>query len=353
MPIDLRSDTMTLPTDAMRAAMASADLGDDVFGEDPTVNRLEAMAAERMGKEVALFVPSGSMGNLIAFCVLARPGEEIVLEERSHPLWSEFGAVTRIAGLLPRPIAAPRGVLTPALLAPHLQPEPGLVRARTAIISLENTHNAAGGTIYHLETLAEIRRLAARHRIAIHLDGARLFNAAVALGVRPDAIAQHADTVTFCFSKGLSAPVGSVLTGPRALIDEGRRVRKLLGGGMRQAGVLAAAAVVALETMVERLAEDHGRARRLAEGLAEIPGIEVDLPSVQTNIVMFRVPGLACDAPTFAARLRDAGVLVIQLSADTIRMVTHRHIEDPDVAEALKIIERVASECRPECGNHR
>jgi threonine aldolase len=344
--IDLRSDTMTLPTDAMRAAMADAELGDDVFGEDPTVNRLEVMAAERMGKEAALFVPSGSMGNLIACCVLARPGEEIALEERSHPLWSEFGAVTRIAGLLPRPIQAPRGILTPALLEPHLQPAPGLVRARTGIIWLENTHNAAGGTIYHLETLAEIRRLANRHRIAVHLDGARLFNAAVALGVRPDAIAHHADTVTFCFSKGLSAPVGSVLTGPRPLIEEGRRVRKLLGGGMRQAGVLAAAAIVALETMVDRLHEDHARARMLAEGLAAIPGLSVDLASVQTNIIMFGVPGLTCDAPTFAARLREAGVLVIQLSADAIRMVTHRHIEDAQVTRALEIVASIAAECR-------
>jgi threonine aldolase len=345
MPIDLRSDTLTLPTDAMRAAMAAAEVGDDVFGEDPTVGRLETLSAARMGKEAALFVPSGSMGNLIAFCVLARPGEEIVLEEHSHPLWSEFGAVCRIAGLLPRPVAAPRGILTPALLREHLQPEPGLVRARTAIISIENTHNAAGGTIYHLETLAEIRRLATERRIAVHLDGARIFNAAAALGVRPDAIAQHADTVMFSFSKGLSAPVGSVLAGPRPLIAEGRRVRKMLGGGMRQAGVLAAAAIVGLETMVDRLPEDHARARALAEGLAAIPGLHVDLTSVQTNIIILSVPGLTCDPVTFAARLDAAGVRSIPFSREAIRLVTHRHIDDADVSQALEIIARVAGSC--------
>ena len=305
--IDLRSDTVTLPTQEMYRAMAAAELGDDVYGEDPTVNRLEELAAARVGKEAALFVPTGTMGNEVAVMTHARRGDEVIVDVGSHIYDAEVGGLAVLAGVQARPLAGRLGRLDPTAVEAAVRPD-DVHFPRTGLLCLEDPHNGAGGTVAPPEAIAELAEVAHRHGFPVHLDGARLFNAAVALGIPAARLAAPADSVMFCLSKGLCAPVGSMLAGSAAFIAEARRNRKLMGGGMRQAGVLAAAGIVALESMVDRLADDHVNARRLAEGLASLPGLRVDLESVQTNMVYADTgPG---DAPAVVAMLAAGGVLI-------------------------------------------
>lgn len=333
--IDLRSDTVTLPTDEMRAAMAAAEVGDDVYGEDPTLNLLQEEAAAAVGKEAALFVPTGSMGNLLAVKCHTQPGDEVVIERNAHIVAFEMGGMAWFSGVLPRVLDSQRGILDPDDVRANIHTNVPYYRARTGLVSVEDTHNYGGGTIYPLETLAAIRRAAADAGVPVHMDGARIFNAAVAQGIPAAEIARHADSVMYCFSKGLSAPVGSVLCGSRELVEKARRVRRVVGGGMRQAGVLAAAALVSLRSMIDRLAEDHAMARALATGLAELNGVQVDPGAVQTNILMCRLNGGADACAVLVRGLKERGVLVSQLTPDTVRLVTHRHIGYNEVAAAL------------------
>jgi threonine aldolase len=329
--IDLRSDTVTLPSPEMRKAMADAELGDDVFGEDPTVNRLQETAAEMLGKEAALLVASGTQGNLAAILAHCPRGEEVIAGRLSHTLNFELGGASALGGLI---LTAVRndgnGRLNLGDVRAAIRP-PDDHFARTGLICLENTHNLCGGTVLNEEDLAAVRDLADHHNLPIHIDGARIFNAAVALGIPVSRLAAQADSITFCLSKGLGCPVGSLLCGSREFIAEARRYRKMLGGGMRQAGILAAAGVYALENMVERLAEDHENARIAADGLADIPGIEL-APRPQTNLVYFTVDGW--DLGAFVHRLAEEGVLCFD-EGGRIRWVTHFGIERADVQEAV------------------
>jgi len=340
-PIDLRSDTVTLPTPHMREAMYRAEVGDDVYGEDPTVNRLEAMAAERMGKEAALFVVSGTMGNLVALLTHCGRGDEIILGDRSHTFLYEAGGSAALGGIhhwaLPN---QPDGTLRLEDIEAAIRPD-NVHFPRTRLICLENTHNRCGGAVLTPEYLDAVGALARRHGLAVHLDGARIFNAAIALGVDVRELTRSVDSVMFCLSKGLSAPVGSLLCGTKEFIAEARRARKILGGGMRQAGVIAAAGIVALEEMVDRLREDHANARRLAEGLAEIPGLAVDLERVQTNIVIFDLTAEGVTAQEVVARLGEEGVKMGVIGPRQIRAVTHYGIEAADIDAALAAMRRV------------
>src|SRR5215210_277040 len=309
--IDLRSDTVTKPTPAMRRAMAEAEVGDDVYGEDPTVNRLQERAAEIFGKEAALFVPTGSMGNQIAVKLHTRPGMEVVIEERGHILNYEMAAMAAISGTLARPVKSSdgSGILNWEDIEGALHTHTAYYVAPTALVALENSHNLAGGSLLSRARTEEIAERAHGLGLPVHLDGARIFNAAVALGETVAALARPVDSVMFCLSKGLGAPVGSMLLGPKDFIAEARRWRKLLGGGMRQAGVLAAAALIALEETPARLHEDQRNARRLAEGLSELPGVRIDPERVQTNIIIFDVSGTGQTADEICARLQERGVL--------------------------------------------
>lgn len=341
--IDLRSDTVTLPTPEMRSAMAAAEVGDDVYGEDPTVRRLQEASAAATGKEAALFVPSGTMGNLIAVKAHTQPGDEAVCERHAHVVMFEMGGMAWLSGVLPVPLDGRRGVLDPREVARNVHTDVPYYRARTGVICLENTHNYAGGTVTPLPVLEAIGAIGRERGVPVHMDGARLFNAAAACGVPAAAICAHVDSLMFAFSKGLSAPAGSVVCGTREFIERCQRVRRVVGGGMRQVGVLAAAALLGLETMAGRLAEDHAHARRLAEGVAELPGVEIDLDSVQTNIVIFRLRGGAEACRRWVAEARQQGVLCSQMSDDTVRLVTHRHIGDSEVERALAVFSGVAS----------
>ena len=322
--IDLRSDTVTQPTAEMRRAMFEAAVGDDVFGDDPTVNALERRAAELMGKEAALLVASGTMGNITAILTHTGRGDEVVVGDQAHILQSEVGGAGALAGAVLRPVRNDtRGRIDPREVEALIRSE-NVHHPHTALVCLENTQNRCGGAALPAAHVAEVAEVAHRHGVAVHLDGARIFNAAVALGVPAAELAAPVDTITFCLSKGLAAPVGSLLCGSAELVARARRNRKMLGGGMRQAGILAAAGLVALETMVDRLAEDHANARLLAEGLARIPGIEIDPATVETNLVFFRVAANAY--PRFTRALDEAGVLA-GASPDRVRMVTHHGIE--------------------------
>ncbi|MBC7927491.1 MAG: aminotransferase class I/II-fold pyridoxal phosphate-dependent enzyme, partial [Bryobacteraceae bacterium] len=330
--IDLRSDTVTRPTPAMREAMSSAEVGDDVYGEDPTVNRLEQRAAGIFGKEAALFVPTGTMGNTIAIKLHTEHGEEVVCESRCHILNYELSMMAWFAGCLARPVATTDGILSweairreIRLLGPHA--------ARTGLIELENTHNMAGGTVYPLNTLAEISEGAWNMGLPVHMDGARVFHAATYLGVNVRDIARYTDTVMFCLSKGLGAPAGSMLVGTRSLIDRGRLYRKRLGGGMRQVGILAAAGLLALEQMPLRLADDHANARLLAEELSRIDGVVVS--PVQTNIVIFDVSGSGMVAAEVSAALKDRGIIVNPVGPTSLRMVTHYDVTTAQCQQAV------------------
>ncbi len=339
--IDLRSDTVTHPTEKMRRAMAAAEVGDDVYGEDPTVNRLEERAAELLGHEAALFVPTGTMGNQTAVHLHTIPGSEVVAEAGSHVFNFEMGAMAALSGTLPRAIPTPDGILTPEAVEAAIQPRAGY-RTPTSLVVLENSHNLAGGRVTPPERMEELVAVARKHDLPVHLDGARIFNAAAALGIPAATLARGCDTVMFCLSKGLAAPVGSVLVGSTDTITEARRIRKMFGGGMRQAGVLAAAGLVALDEMVPRVGDDNHRARSLAERLAEIDGLVVDLDSVETNIFMV---SLAADALLSAAelsqRLHVRGVLAHALTSDSLRLVTHYHISDADVEQAADVFRQV------------
>jgi threonine aldolase len=336
--LDFRSDTITQPTPAMRDAMRTAEVGDDVFGEDPSINALEAEAARLIGKEAGLFVASGTQGNLLALLSVTRPGDEVIAEASSHIANSEVGGAARLGGLTLRPLVGRNGKLSPGQVVSTVRPE-NVHYARTTLLSIENTHNSAGGTVVGPDEMGALAQVAREHGLKVHVDGARIFNAAIALGVEPHVLARHADTLTFCLSKGLSAPVGSVLVGPAEVIDAARRYRKMVGGGMRQAGVLAVAGLIALRDGVARLAEDHLRARRLAEGLAQTPGVQIDLATVQTNIVRFDVAGLGLTSAAFSEGMRRLGVRVSAGAAPSgVRMVAHRHIDDASVDEALGAI---------------
>ncbi len=335
MPIDLRSDTVTKPTPEMRKAMAEAEVGDDVYGEDPTVNRLEARAAEVLGMEAALFVPSGTMGNAIAIRVLTERGDEVLVERRSHVARYELSGMSVLSGVMPRMVDAPSGHLTPDHVRAAASPR-AYYKADVSLVVLENTHNLGGGTVQRREDVRAVVAAAHECGFRVHVDGARIWNAAVALGVPPAALVAGADTVMTCFSKGLCAPVGSVLASSRERIETARRARKLLGGGMRQAGVLAAAGLVALDTLVPRLADDHANARLLAEALARGKGVQVS--PVETNIVVATLDGRP--APEVVSALREAGVLGIAMDARTLRLVTHRDVSREDCARAAAAIER-------------
>jgi threonine aldolase len=331
--IDLRSDTLTQPTDEMRRAMAEAEVGDDVFGEDPTVKRLEARVAELLGFEAALFVPSGTMGNAIAIRILTQRGDEVLVEHRSHVVRYELSAMSALSGVMPRTVETPDGHLTPGHVQDAVSP-PAYYKSDVTLVVLENTHNLAGGTVQGVAETQAVIDAGRKAGIRVHVDGARIWNAATALGVAPSALVAGADTVMTCLSKGLGCPVGSLISASRDRIAEARRVRKLLGGGMRQAGVLAAAGLWALDEAVPRLAEDHSRARRLGEALGRSPGVSVTLP--QTNIVVALLETRT--APDVVSALGEQGVLAIAMDARTLRVVTHRDVGEEDCARAAEVI---------------
>lgn len=337
--VDLRSDTVTRPTEEMFEAMRNAPLGDDVLGDDPTVMRLEELAAEMLGKEEALFVPSGTMGNQVAIAVHCKPGDAILIEEEAHMLYYEGGGPAVISGVVSWTLPSHHGVMEPEDIEKRVLKRSEHTPA-TTLLCLENTHNRAGGAVVPVEAMAAYREVAERHGLKIHLDGARVFNAAVALGRPVSEIAAQAHTVNFCLSKGLRAPVGSVLCGPAAFIQEARYWRKRLGGGMRQSGLLAACGIVSLTKMVGRLAEDHARARRLAEALDKIPCYRVDLHRVQTNMVMVDVPGSAVG---FQDELKTRQVLALPVSPTRLRLVLHADIDDEKLSRAIEAFCDLAS----------
>jgi threonine aldolase len=338
--VDLRSDTVTRPTPAMRRAMAEAEVGDDVYGEDPTVNRLEARAAEMFGREAALFVPTGSMGNLLAIKTWTQPGMEVICEERAHIANYELASISAIAGCLPHAASAPDGVLTWERIEPLIRPKI-YYYAQTGLIELENTSNMHGGTVYPPDVTEDICERAHAAGLPVHLDGARIFNAAVALGRGVREITRHFDSVMFCLSKALGAPVGSMLVGSREFIRKARTSRKQLGGGMRQVGVLAAAGLVALEESPKILRRDHENARHLAEGLALIPGISIDAKSVVTNIVIFSVAETGIPATAICDELARQGILCGPRDQFTIRMVTHYDVDRAGIERALAAIRSI------------
>lgn len=339
--IDLRSDTVTQPTPEMRRAMTTAPLGDDVFGDDPTVNRLEEVAAARMGKAASVFLPSGTMGNLIGVAISARSGEEIIADAEAHVFLYEAAGAAAVAGVQIQPVATPAGVMSPEQIDAAVRPRDDSHVPLTAAVFLENTHNRHGGVVWPLDALRIASAAAHAQGLVVHLDGARIFNAAVALGVDVADIAAPADSVTFCLSKGLGCPAGSLFCGSIETVDQARRWRKRLGGAMRQTGVLAAAGLVALDTMVDRLAEDHANARTLAEGLAELPGVTCDLSRVQTNLVYFDVAKLT--GAEFQDACRRLGLLGEATDRQRVRFVTHHGITAADVQTALEICSQVMS----------
>jgi threonine aldolase len=337
--VELRSDTFTLPTESMRRAMAAAEVGDDVWDEDPTIHRLQERAAEMVGKEASLFVPSGTMGNLCALLSHTEPGEEVLVEGESHIFHSEVAGASVVGGLQLRPLETPDGRMQPEQVRAAIR-EPDIHQPATGLLCLENTHNRRGGTCLSAAHTEALCAVAHDGGFPVHLDGARVFNAAVALGVDVRQLTGPVDSVMFCLSKGLSAPVGSILAGSSDFIERSRRMRKMLGGGMRQAGVLAAAGLCALEEMVARLAEDHRNARRLGEGLQGLPGIAIDLARVETNMVFGDCqPPLT--AAAFIERCREAGVLLDQASLYRWRMVTHRGVTAADVDYAIEAVRRL------------
>jgi threonine aldolase len=338
--IDLRSDTVTVPTPAMRRAMAEAEVGDDVYREDPTVNRLQERAAELFEKEAALFVPTGTMGNQVAIRLHTRLGQEVVVEERAHIFNYEMAGLAALSGCLARPVRGMLGILAWEDIEPVLAPDI-YYRARTGLIALENTHNMAGGTVMSVERTGEICRFAHERGLPVHLDGARIFNAAAALNETVADLTRNCDSVMFCLSKGLSAPAGSLLLGTCGFIEEAWRVRKLFGGGMRQVGVLAAAGLIALQEMPQRLVEDHRNARFLAVRLCQSGGFRIDMESVQTNIVVADLnKGSSAD---FLARLRERGVLAGSTGPRQVRFVTHKDVSRQDIEDAARSIEEASA----------
>ncbi|MCX8033203.1 MAG: low-specificity L-threonine aldolase [Thermoleophilia bacterium] len=336
--IDLRSDTVTRPSEAMRKAMAEAPVGDDVYREDPTVNQLQEEVAELLGKEAALFVPSGTMSNQLCLHTLAKPGEEVIVHEEAHVLLYEAGSAAALSGLQLRPVPGPLGVFSAETVEANICPV-GEHYARTAVVEVENTHNRCGGTIWPLEALERVTEVARAHGLRVHLDGARLWNAHVATGVPLQAYAALADSVSVCFSKGLGAPVGSALAGTREFVEEARYHRKQYGGAMRQAGIIAAGALYALRHNIGRLAEDHENAQLLADYLRQVPGLSIDHP-VQTNIVIANVELLGGGARVVAA-LKEAGVLCGLAGLNRVRFVTHLDVSKEQAKRAGEIAVRV------------
>ncbi|MBW2558482.1 MAG: low-specificity L-threonine aldolase [Deltaproteobacteria bacterium] len=336
--IDLRSDTVTLPTQSMRDAIYHSDFGDDVYGEDPATNRLEKMAAEMVGKEAAILVSSGTMGNLISLLVHCGRGDEIILGDQAHIFYYEVGGMSALGGIVPHTVANQRDATMRLEDIEAAIRDNNIHYPRTRLICLENTHNRCNGMPITAEYTDSVRALAGRYGLGIHLDGARIFNAAVALGMPVKDLTRGVDSVSFCLSKGLSAPAGSLLCASSEFIAEARRVRKILGGGMRQTGIIAAAGIVALEEMTERLGDDHANARRLAEGIAGIPGLKVDLENVRTNILVFHLENNGLTEDDFMARLEEKGVKILSRGSCQFRVVTHHGITTEDIDLALEIL---------------
>ena len=342
---DLRSDTVTHPTEEMRAAMARAEVGDDVMGEDPSVNQLEEMAAQMVGKEAAVLVASGTMGNLVSILAQTQRGDEVIAGTESHVFWNECGGASVMGGLQLRQVANDyRGMMDPDEVDRAIRRPGNIHFPRSSLLCLENTHNRCSGGILTPSDTKALCDVAHAHGMQVHLDGARIFNAAIALEVPATELTKDVDDLTFCLSKGLSAPAGSLVCGDRDFVDRARKWRKAVGGGMRQVGVLAAAGIVALQTCIERLSDDHANARRLAEGLAEIPGLSVEPDNIRTNIVFVEVDPSLGPTPDFIRRMVEEGVRVSYPGERNFRMVTNRHITSQDVDETLGIVSRVARE---------
>jgi threonine aldolase len=338
---DFRSDTVTKPTAEMRKAMAEAEVGDDVLGDDPTVNKLEELAAAVMGKEAALFVPSGTMGNSIAVKCWTQELDEVIIEARSHIYNMESTHMTFISRVTPRPLKSKRGAMDPEEIEKNIK-IPSVHMPRTSLICVENTHNNWGGAVVPLANLKAVKKVAARHEIKIHFDGARIFNASTASGVPVKEYAAVADSLMFCLSKGLAAPVGSMLVGPGDFINYGRRVRKALGGGMRQVGILAAAGIIAITKMAGRLKEDHIKAKRLAKSISELPAVILDPDDVETDIVIFGFEHPEISVSDFLDRLKSKGVLALPVPQG-IRMVTNKDVDDRDIERAIAAFQEILS----------
>jgi len=343
--VDLRSDTVTLPTEEMLEAIKNAELGDDVFREDPTVNNLEEMAAQKMGKESALLVTSGTQANLASILSHTKRGDEVILEADSHTYNFEVGGLSAIGGLLAKPIRGKMGILDPIDVERAISPK-DIHHPETTLVCMENTHNLAGGTVVSPSQIEAVWKVAEKHGLAVHMDGARIFNAATALDIDVRELTRHVDSVMFCLSKGLSCPVGSLAAGSQEFIEKARKWRKMLGGGMRQAGIIAAPGIIALEKMIGRLRDDHRNARILAEKLAKMEGISINLKTVQTNIVIFGVHDLRVTSAEFAQKLAEQGVKSLPRSETSVRMVTHRGIEKEDIEYVIESIDKIASSIR-------
>lgn len=340
--VDLRSDTVTLPTKEMLEAIRNAKLGDDVYGEDSTVNELEELSAEKMGKEAALLVTSGTQANLTSVMAQTNRGDEVILEADAHIYHYEVGGISALARVVPKLIPGCMGALNPEDVERAIKDE-DIHNPKTTLVCIENTHNRAGGTIISPEQIETLSKITKTRNLKLYMDGARIFNAAVAMGRDVKDFTRHVDSLMFCLSKSLSAPVGSVIVGSHAFISKARKIRKMLGGGMRQAGIIAAPGIVALEKMVDRLAEDHKNARILAEGLAKFEGINIELDTVQTNIVKFDISGLSLSPKEFLSKLQENGVKASGYGGSIMRMVTHRHIKKEDIEYTLNIVENVIS----------
>ena len=338
--IDLRSDTVTKPTPAMRKAMAEAEVGDDVFGEDPTVNALQEKVAKILGKEASIFVPSGTMGNQLAIKSHTQPGDEVIIEATSHPYNFEGGASAALSGIQFYCLKGVRGILDASQIEEAIRPDDHHFPV-TKLICLENTHNRGGGTIYPIQNIAEISRFARSKGLLVHLDGARLWNASVASGIKPQEYARWADSVSVCLSKGLGAPIGSVIAGTKTFIDRVHRFRKMFGGGMRQAGIIAAAGIYALDQHIERLKEDHKNAKRLALGLSEIQGVSIDPEHVETNIIIFDIAEIGMTAAQVREEMKKNGVLIHPFGKTLIRLVTHLDVSKEDIEVALKAFRKI------------
>lgn len=339
--IDFRSDTLTKPTEEMRKAMYEAEVGDDVYGEDPTINKLETLASKMVGKEAALFVPTGTMGNQLALLCHTDRGQEIILEDWSHIYRYEVGGLAFLSGLQARPIIGKNGIMNPEDVKEAIVKDEDIHHAQTGLVCMENTHNMAGGVIVPPNKMKEIYDIAKENDIPVHLDGARVFNAAMALGVDVKEITQYTDTLMFCLSKGLCSPVGSILAGDEKFINKARRLRKMLGGGIRQGGVLAAAGIISLTKMVERLSDDHNKIRKLANGLKEIEGIEINDETVQTNILMINIKETSYTSNELVEKMKREGILASSITNDIIRFVTHYYISDKDIEYTIEKINRI------------
>lgn len=345
-PIDLRSDTVTQPSPGMRRAMAEAEVGDDVFGDDPTIIRLEHKVAQILGKEAALFCPSGTMVNQIAINIQTQPGDEIVCEQGAHLLFYESGSPAFLSGVIVHPVKGHNGMITAEQVRPRIK-RGNIHQAWTKLICIENTHNRGGGKILPLDSIKKLREMVLEHNLLLHLDGARLWNASIATGIPLKDYAQYADTINVCLSKGLGAPIGSLLVSTAENIGRARRLRKRLGGGMRQVGVLGAAGLYAIENNFDRLAEDHANARLLAEGLAAIDGLDVDTAGVHTNIVIFNLEKqVPLDAATFLEVLKHYGVLMVPFGERTVRAVTHLNVDAGQVGRAVQIVASLMAQQR-------